>query len=211
MLWAEIHTCTLHIYLSIFLSIHLYIYLSISLSIYIFVYLSIYVYSYLYTCPSIYPSIYIYLSIPIYIYIYMYISAYILKLKIDRAPLRSCGNKVHFYALIQDACSYKLSVRPNPTVRLKRPETPYNLGCRVWVGLGIKLDRAPFRCCHARVLERVAKRQFVPGHCGCQKWRPCLNAVLKRSTPSITLAWCGHKVHFHGNIVLIQDAFLNKF
>ena len=42
---------------------------------------------------------------------------------------------------------------------------------------------------HARVLERVAKSQFVPGRCGCQKWTPCFNKVLKRSTPSNTLAW----------------------
>ena len=45
--------------------------------------------------------------------------------------------------------------------------------------------------CHARVLERVAKSQFVPGRCDCQKSSPPLKAVLKRSTHSFALAWCG--------------------
>ena len=39
---------------------------------------------------------------------------------------------------------------------------------------------------HASVLERVAKRQFVPGRCGCQQSSPPLKAGLKRSTHSIT-------------------------
>jgi len=44
--------------------------------------------------------------------------------------------------------------------------------------------------CHARVLERVAKSQFVPGRCGCQKSSASLMTLLKRSTPSVTLALC---------------------
>ena len=42
---------------------------------------------------------------------------------------------------------------------------------------------------HARVLERVAKSQFVRGRCGCRKSSPRLNTALKRSSHSITLAW----------------------
>ena len=32
---------------------------------------------------------------------------------------------------------------------------------------------------HARVLEKVARRQFVPRRCGCQKALPSLKAVFK--------------------------------
>ena len=68
-------------------------------------------------------------------------------------------------------------------------------------GVGGGLDhfgaprRAPPRCGlrvhphHASVLERVAKSQFVPGRCDCQKSSASLLTRLKRSTPSITLAW----------------------
>ena len=42
---------------------------------------------------------------------------------------------------------------------------------------------------HDKVLERVAKSQSVPGRRGCQKSSASLMTLLKRSTPSITLAW----------------------
>ena len=54
--------------------------------------------------------------------------------------------------------------------------------------------------CHVRGLERVAKSQFVPGCCGCQKSALPLMAVLKRSTPSITLAWCLRPC-FHASVL----------
>jgi hypothetical protein len=41
-----------------------------------------------------------------------------------------------------------------------------------------------------RELIRVAKSQFVPGRCGCQKSSASSKSLLKRPTPSITLAWC---------------------
>ena len=45
------------------------------------------------------------------------------------------------------------------------------------------------RSFHATVLGRVAKSQFVTGHCGCPKSSASWNTLLKWSTHSITLAW----------------------
>ena len=58
---------------------------------------------------------------------------------------------------------------------------------------------------HARVPEGVAKSQFPLKGSGFQKWKPCLNTVLKGFIPPTTLAWQqseaatvqGHLAHQH--------------
>ena len=60
-------------------------------------------------------------------------------------------------------------------------------GTRRW-GCPAPMRGRSLRHHHARVLERLAKSQFVPGRCGCQKSSTSLKMLLKRSTPSITLA-----------------------